>query len=296
MTKMSRSLIGLCTLSTLSLLAACALNTPRLQQPSQIRSQTAATSQRAIPKPATIQMPSPNQNERPAGSTINTIVLHHTAMAGDARAVGNYFARPEAKTSSHYIVDRTGYLVQPVADNLRSWHAGRSEFNGVGDVNNFSIGIEICNLGDSVEAYSDAQYDGIIRLVAYLVSEYRIPLANITRHRDIAIPLGRKIDTSNNFSMARVNEGVRAVLNGTYRPPALNTPAEQPQLPAFREVIVQAGQTTLEDIADIHLDNPARWVELQAFNPQVSAKQLQVGQKIRVPNHIDFKIYEQHQH
>lgn len=289
MSVLSRSLVSV---ATLSLLAACALNAPRLQQPTQVRG--ASTAQRTVPKPATIQIPSPNQNERPAGATISAIVLHHTAMAGDARAVGNYFARPDAKTSSHYIVDRTGYLVQPVDDAQRSWHAGRSAFNGQNDVNSFSIGIEICNLGDSVEPYSDAQYDGIIRLVAHLVSQYRIPLTSITRHRDIALPAGRKIDTSNNFSTARVVDGVKAVLNGTYKPPAATSPAPAPVLPTVREITVQQGQRTLEDIADIHLDNPARWVEIQALNPQLSRDQLQAGQKIKLPTDLSF--YEKHQH
>ena len=80
-----------------------------------------------IPKPEVISMISPNQNDRPQDTKISAIVLHHTASAADAKAVGKFFANPESKVSAHYTVDRTGYLVQSVEDNFRAWHAGKSE-------------------------------------------------------------------------------------------------------------------------------------------------------------------------
>jgi N-acetyl-anhydromuramyl-L-alanine amidase AmpD len=271
------------------LLNACALtgplNLPLNRSQSVLRAQS-SLSQARVTLPDVVQMPSPNFNQRPDNAKISTIVLHHTAMAGDARAVARFFANPKAGVSSHYVVDRSGELVQPVADNLRSWHAGKSQFNGVGNVNDFSIGIEICNLGDSLEPYSDAQYDGIIRLVAWLAQTYQIPLSNITRHRDIAIPSGRKIDTSNNFSVQRVRDGAQALLNGTYQPPSQTNPVAPPDLPAFRTVIVESGQKTLQDIADIHLDNANRWVEIQALNPGLG--ELKPGQKVKIPNHADL--------
>lgn len=270
-------------------LSACVLMPNPINQPVN-RNQPSLTAQsrslRSIPRPIVEQFPSPNHNERPTNAKINTIVLHHTAMAGDARAVARFFANPKAGASSHYIVDRDGSIVQPVADDRRSWHAGKSEFNGMGDVNNFSIGIEICNLGDSLEPYSDAQYDGIIRLVGWLVQTYQVPLSQITRHRDVALPKGRKIDTSNNFSVERVVTGVRALLNGNYIPPAAQPPVPPPALPAFRTVVVESGQKSFEDLADIHLDNPKRWVEIQALNPGLTA--LKPGQTVRIPNHAEM--------
>ncbi|PIQ23402.1 hypothetical protein COW36_15820 [bacterium (Candidatus Blackallbacteria) CG17_big_fil_post_rev_8_21_14_2_50_48_46] len=278
MRRNSASLIGLTVLA----LSACALQPgliPQSLNPAQVQSQSKVRSR--VARPEVQDFPSPNHNERPAGARISAIVLHHTAMAGNAQAVARFFANPKAGVSSHYVIDRDGSIVQPVADNLRSWHAGKSEFNGVGNVNDFSIGIEICNLGDSLEPYSDAQYDGIIRLVAWLVSTYQVPLESITRHRDIAIPAGRKIDTSNNFSVARVVQGVQALLNGSYTSPVAPPPATPPNLPEFRTVVVQQGQTTLQDLADIHLDNANRWVEIQALNPGLST--LKPGLKVKIP-------------
>lgn len=273
--------------SAISLIAACAMQVPQ-NFSQRFSSQNRSSALQKVSIPELIQIPSPNQNERPAGSVINTIVLHHTATADNARQVAAYFANPKAETSSHYIVDRTGYIVQPVEDSRRAWHAGKSEFLGKANVNDFSIGIEICNLGDSQEPYPDAQYDAVIRLVAYLVEKYNIPLSNIPRHRDVAIPKGRKIDTSNNFSVARVINGVKALLAGTYQPPVVNNPAPAPNIPAFKEVTVSSGQSSMHDLADIYLDNPNRWVEIQELNPHLPAEALQIGQRVKLPTGLTY--------
>lgn len=246
-----------------------------------------APSQRTSEAPPVIEVPSPNYNARPEDAKISAIVLHHTAMKEDAKEVGAFFARPNAKVSAHYIVDRSGYIVRSVADQQRSWHAGRSEFQGMANVNDFSIGIEICNLGDSQEPYSDQQYDGLIRLVAHLVQQYQIPLSRITRHRDVAVPAGRKIDTSNNFSVERVIKGVQALQAGAYQPPQ-GPPSAPPELPASREISLPASYA-LEEIADIYLDNPQRWPEIQALNPQLNPQQsLPAGTRLRLPNGLDY--------
>ena len=176
-------------------------------------------------------------------------------------------------------------------NELRSWHAGNSTFQGVGNVNDYSIGIEICNLGDSQEPYSDAQYDGLIQLMAYLVDRYDIPVDRITRHRDIAIPAGRKIDTSNNFSVERVIDGIQAVRQGTYRSPQNMSQPNTAALPDVREVVIPTN-LTLEDLADIYLDNPARVVEVQAMNPQFSESAIiPAGTRVRIPNNLDISKY-----
>lgn len=239
-----------------------------------------------VARPEIKEYPSPNHNERPANTRISAIVLHHTAMAGNAMAVARFFANPKAGVSAHYIVDRDGSIVQSVPDHLRAWHAGRSEFNGVANVNDFSIGIEICNLGDSIEPYSDAQYDGIIRLIAWLVKTYQIQYAGITRHRDIALPAGRKIDTSDNFSVERVITGVQALLSGNYTPPPTQPAPSVPDLPLFRTVVVEKGQQSFQDLADIHLDNVNRWIEIQALNPGLVT--LKPGMQVKIPTTTDL--------
>jgi N-acetyl-anhydromuramyl-L-alanine amidase AmpD len=266
----------------LSVLAACQAPTLLSQRPVDTSSLQRQSTGLRVAKPPVEVMTSPNFNERPEGAKISAIVLHHTAMAGDARETGRFFANPKAGASAHFTVDRTGYIVESVPEHLRSWHAGRSEFQGVGDVNNYSIGIEICNVGDGSEAYSDAQYETLIRLVSYLVKQYQIPLDRITRHRDVAVPAGRKIDTSNNFSVQRVLNGVKAVMAGTYQSP-VQRPPQVLNIGDTREVVVQAGQTTFALLAEMHLDHETRAIEIAHLNPQVRDGFILPGTRVKIP-------------
>ena len=154
----------------------------------------------ALPPPPLRVIASPNYNDRPGGETdIDTIVLHHTASSANAEGIAHFFQDPQSKVSSHYVVDQDGTVVEVVPDGKRAWHAGVSTFQGRGNVNDFSVGIEICNRGDNRDPYPEAQYRAVVDLVAYLVQAHQVPLERITRHRDVALPPGRKSDTSDNF-------------------------------------------------------------------------------------------------
>ncbi len=240
-----------------------------------------------LTKPVVISIPSPNKNARPTGTKINTIVLHHTASRATATNTGKFFTDPASKVSAHYTIDRTGYIVQSVADNEASWHAGKSQFNGVNNVNDFSLGIEICNVGDNIEPYSDIQYDSIIKLVAYLSETYNIPTANITRHRDVAIPSGRKTDTSNNFSMSKVIDGVKLILQNEYNPKVKAYKAfTVPQTIS----ITTDKEMTFEDIADIYLDNDVRANEILFLNPTFKLK-IPKNSLVKIPTDYNY-FYE----
>lgn len=166
-------------------------------------------------KPQTLWIPSPNFNDRPRGpADIDTIVLHHTASGGTAQDTARYFQDPSADVSSHYVVGKDGTIVQSVPDGKRAWHAGESSFKGRDDVNDFSIGIEIVNLGDGRDPYPDAQYEALADLVAWLMKTYGVPMDRITGHRDVALPRGRKSDPSDNFDRDRLRSMVQARLDG----------------------------------------------------------------------------------
>ncbi|HBN09371.1 MAG TPA: hypothetical protein DD435_12220 [Cyanobacteria bacterium UBA8530] len=170
-----------------------------------------------VNKPSVISMPSPNFGSRPGGaSDISAIVLHHTASGSVSAAqnIGRYFQNPDAEVSAHYTIGKDGAIVQSVQDGKRAWHAGESTFQGRGDVNDYSLGIEIVNAGDNRDAYTDAQYSALIDLCAWMVKTYNVPLERITGHRDICIPKGRKTDPSDNFDWDRVKKGVTARLAG----------------------------------------------------------------------------------
>lgn len=268
------------TLTAAVLLTACGFNAlPRNAAPRQAAGLVARAA--AIPEPASRSILSPHFNER-GDAKISAIVLHHTAMVETAVQTAEFFQRPNAKVSSHYIVDRSGELVRAVPDAQRSWHAGRSAFQGEKDVNTFSIGIEICNVGDGVEPYSEAQTQAIVRLVAWLSQTYEIPLATrMTRHRDVAVPAGRKRDTSDNFDQAYVTKAAQALLDGK-RPPKF----QATRVPAGYDVrsqhhTVEAGET-FASIADDIYDAAALGPAIARQNPGVA---LTAGTILSLPTH-----------
>jgi N-acetylmuramoyl-L-alanine amidase len=132
-----------------------------------------------------IDTPSPNFDERKAPVTM--LVLHYTGMPTCA-AAAQRLTDPEAKVSSHYLVAEDGQIMRLVAEDQRAWHAGKSWWRGVADVNSASIGIEICNPGHEFgyRPFPEAQIDALIPLVADIVQRHGITRGNIVGHSDIA--------------------------------------------------------------------------------------------------------------
>lgn len=172
-----------------------------------------------VPMPDVFYVASPNKNERPGGEKdVTAIVWHHTASAADAKRIAGFFSQPSAKVSAHYIVDFDGSVVRSVLDSEASWHAGRSAFDGRNSCNDFTIGIEICNKGDNTQEYPAVQQEAVVRLSAALMGLHGIgSVDRITRHRDVALPLGRKNDTSNNFPHVELKEKVKQLVEGAKR-------------------------------------------------------------------------------
>src|SRR5262245_29428807 len=54
---------------------------------------------------------------------------------------------PLPRVSAHYVVAENGDIYSLVPEEHRAWHAGASSWEGEGDVNARSIGIEIVNGG-----------------------------------------------------------------------------------------------------------------------------------------------------
>ena len=51
------------------------------------------------------------------------------------------------EVSCHYLIDSGGTCYQLVDDNKRAWHAGKSFWRGLRDINSRSLGIELVNSG-----------------------------------------------------------------------------------------------------------------------------------------------------
>ena len=129
--------------------------------------------------------PSPNFDER--GSPVSMIVLHYTGMQ-DAGSAIERLCDPDAKVSSHYLVTEEGQVLRLVDEAKRAWHAGRSHWRGITDVNSASIGIEIVNPGHEFgyRPFPEEQIDALIPLVHAIKERYGITRGNVVGHSDVA--------------------------------------------------------------------------------------------------------------
>ena len=132
-----------------------------------------------------IDTPSPNFDARTL--PISMVVLHYTGMIDGASAI-NRLADPEAKVSAHYVVAEDGQIIRMVDEANRAWHAGKSWWRGISDVNSASVGIEIVNPGHEFgyRPFPHVQVESVIRLVAGIVARYGITRGNVVGHSDVA--------------------------------------------------------------------------------------------------------------
>lgn len=169
--------------------------------------------------PDTQRVPSPNCDDRPAGTTVDLLVIHNISLppgqfggtaieaffqnrlAPDAHP---YFAEiASLQVSAHLLIRRDGFTQQFVPLNRRAWHAGQSCFQGRERCNDFSIGIELEGTDDL--PFSDHQYERLIQLTRLIQTHYpSITRERITGHSDIAP--GRKTDPGPCFEWRRYLE------------------------------------------------------------------------------------------
>lgn len=74
------------------------------------------------------------------------IVMHYTA-GWTAQSAISTLKNPERQASAHVVIDYDGSITQMVPFNIKAWHAGTSRYEGYTGLNNYSIGIEIVNIG-----------------------------------------------------------------------------------------------------------------------------------------------------
>ncbi len=89
---------------------------------------------------------SPTHSGEFKAGNLDTIVIHYTGGPTVESAV-NTLLNPTVKASAHLVVGCDGSIVQMLPFNLIGWHAGQSQYNGRVGYNNYSIGIEVVNLG-----------------------------------------------------------------------------------------------------------------------------------------------------
>ncbi len=145
--------------------------------------------------------PSPNINARPAGVAIDLLVIHNISLPPgqfgssdiedfflnrlDTRKHPYFETLQGLQVSAHCLIRRSGALIQFAPFSARAWHAGRSEFAGRAECNDFSIGIEL--EGTDCKPYTVCQYQSLAAVAAYVMVQYpAITAERIAGHADIA--------------------------------------------------------------------------------------------------------------
>jgi len=145
---------------------------------------------------------SPNQDKRPENAQVDLVVIHHISLPPgefsnqtsrqhivdfflnklDPNAHPYFAEIADQKVSSHFLITRSGELIQFVSTQNKAWHAGVSSFLGREKCNDFSIGIEMEGDGDA--PFEAAQYQVLANLIGKLAITY--PHLQFAGHSDIA--------------------------------------------------------------------------------------------------------------
>lgn len=155
------------------------------------------------------QCPSPNCDARPAHAAVTLLVVHSISLppgefSGDAierlftnrldPAAHPYFCGiASLRVSAHFLIRRSGELVQFVPVGGRAWHAGASSWRARARCNDISVGVEFEGVDDA--PFEPAQYARIADLLPSLRAV--LPIRDIAAHSDIAP--GRKRDPGSGF-------------------------------------------------------------------------------------------------
>jgi N-acetylmuramoyl-L-alanine amidase len=115
------------------------------------------------------------------------LILHYTGTK-TARDAIDRLRDPQARVSTHYLVDEDGTISRLVPEECRAWHAGISYWRGQTDLDARSVGIELVNPGHEW-GYRDfpvLQLAATCDLCLAVLSRHPIPARNIVAHSDVA--------------------------------------------------------------------------------------------------------------
>jgi len=148
---------------------------------------------------------SPNHSKKTRlKKDIKFIIIHYTGMQSAIESLQR-LKNPKSKVSCHYLINRSGSVVQMVKDKYVAWHAGKSRWKQFHNLNKCSLGIELVNKGHEFgyQNFSRKQILCLILLCKALKKKYGIKKENFLGHSDIA-PL-RKIDPGEKFPWKKLS-------------------------------------------------------------------------------------------
>lgn len=108
---------------------------------------------------------------------VNNIVLHYVANPGTTAVQNrNWYANPQSEVSSHFLVGIDGEVILCVPLSEKS--------SASNERNRDTISIEVCH-EDETGQFSEAAYQSVVKLCAYLLERYGLHEEDIIRHYDV---------------------------------------------------------------------------------------------------------------
>ncbi|MCL1920416.1 MAG: N-acetylmuramoyl-L-alanine amidase [Kiritimatiellaeota bacterium] len=159
---------------------------------------------------------SPRNKERSVRKETQLIILHTTEAPSKS-------ALPKLRDMGecHYCLDEAGRVYRIIDSRRVAFHSGRSMWNGKSDVDNFSVGIEVC--GYHNKPLSPTQMRALAELIGELRRMYKIPDYNVLAHSHVAYGIPNKWQTKNHRGRKRCGmlfamPSIRAQLGLKLRP------------------------------------------------------------------------------
>ena len=127
----------------------------------------------------TVELLPLNEFSRPGTplEEVNGIVIHYVGNPGTtAKANRIYFAPPDTQVSAHFLVGLDGEVIQCIPLEEKS--------SATNDRNLDTLSIEVCH-PDATGQFTQASYDALVKLTAWLCDYCGIGRDHVIRHYDV---------------------------------------------------------------------------------------------------------------
>lgn len=114
--------------------------------------------------------------------TIILIILHHSGSLDFNKAL-KWFGNPNSYSSTNYLVDLDGHILNLVSEDRGALHTPNATYNHSRLVDQMSIGVTL--VGDGFNEFTQAQYEAIAMLCAVWKQKYNLTNDDIKKHSDI---------------------------------------------------------------------------------------------------------------
>jgi N-acetyl-anhydromuramyl-L-alanine amidase AmpD len=128
------------------------------------------------------------------------IVIHTTEGLNSLHWLQGNSALTGMPASADFLIDRNGDIHQITLPGWFAYHSGRARWGLYQEadttINQGFYGIELENSKLDGQKVTDAQYISLAWLVRLLITVNHMEFSNLTDHRSVALPAGRKSDPS----------------------------------------------------------------------------------------------------